>query len=71
MKKLSDMWTTDVEDYCLIRVKLLGKFYGYAIYYIPNKSSVLMDLTEEEYSSLFENMIQAGVRIVDSINELP
>lgn len=68
MSDFEDMWGADLSDYCLIRLPSLGE-EEYAICHISNKSLVIIE-DGETYFEVQRKMLEAGVRIVNSVSEI-
>ena len=62
LKEFEDMWSTNVQDYVLVRSQMYpGK---YAIYNRSNRTIVLVD-DDAAYEAVVANMLEQGVPIMD------
>jgi hypothetical protein len=61
------MWTTHASEYFLLRQEFRGEI-TYLICHLPSRSDVIIE-DDNEYEAIINNMILAGVKILDEFPE--
>lgn len=61
------MWTTNKEDYCLMREDAPSE--NYLICHVPTRSFVLIE-DDKEYAAILRKLVDAGVRIINHPSEI-
>ncbi|MBN8594441.1 MAG: hypothetical protein J0M33_21975 [Anaerolineae bacterium] len=63
---LSSMWTTELNDYCLVD---LGNDKDYVIYQLSTNALVIIE-EDDVYFYTIDQLLLAGARVITSLEEL-